>query len=128
MAKHPDTFAGGLIIAGQQRPEDLIPLASQNVLIITGSEDSKATPWNEKCVPLWRKAGAKVTRPNVMLDPSLIFPTNKQNKLNRQVDHYLDQGGNITFLTFAGVDHMASARKFFYIQSARDWLFRQRKS
>lgn len=128
MAQHPETFAGGLIIAGQQRPEDMIPLAGQNVLIITGSKDDKATPWNEKCVPVWRNAGAKVTRPEGLLDPNLIFPVEDQKALNAQVNGYLDEGGNITFLTFDGVDHMASARKFFYIQAARDWLFRQAKA
>lgn len=125
MAKHPQTFAGGLIIAGQQRPSDVVTLASQNVLIITGTEDNKATPWNEKCVPVWEQAGAKVVRPSERLDPALIFPVEDQQKLTRQVDGYLGQGGNITFLTFEGVDHMASARKFFYIKAARDWLFRQ---
>lgn len=127
MAKHPETFAGGLIIAGQQRPQDLVTLAHQNVLIITGSADDKATPWNEKCVPVWRQAGAKVTRPAELLDPALIFPIEEQNKLNAQVNDYLNEGGNITFLTFDGVDHMASARKFFYIKAAREWLFRQAK-
>lgn len=128
MAKHPDTFAGGLVIAGQQRPEDMVPLAKQNVLIITGSRDDKATPWNERCVPLWEQAGGKVTRPAERLDPDLIFPIDRQQKLTGQVDDYLARGGNITFLTFEGVDHMGSARKFFYIRAARDWLFRQEKS
>ena len=127
MARHPQTYAGGLIIAGQQRPSDLIPLAHQNLLIITGTLDNKATPWNEKCVPVWREAGARVIRPDERLDPALIFPTDRQDALNRQVDGYLSQGGNITFLTFEGVDHMGSARKFFHIRAARDWLFRQRK-
>ena len=127
MAKHPETFAGGLVIAGQQRPEDMVTLADQNVLIITGSKDGKATPWNEKCVPVWREAGAKVTRPDTLLDPALIFPVGDQKELTAQVNGYLDEGGNITFLTFDGVDHMASARKFFYITAARDWLFRQVK-
>lgn len=127
MAEHPDTFAGGLVIAGQQRPEDMIPLAHQNVLIITGSEDNKATPWNEKCVPIWREVGAKVTRPHALMNPALIFPIDDQKELTAQIDGYLDEGGNITFLTFEGVDHMASARKFFYIKAARDWLFRQVK-
>ena len=128
MAKHPQTFAGGLIIAGQQRPSDVVTLASQNVLIITGSDDIKATPWNEKCVPVWRQAGAKVVRPAERLDPALIFPVDQQQKLTSQINGYLDKGGNITFLTFEGVDHMASARKFFYIKAARDWLLRQAKS
>lgn len=128
MAKHPETFAAGLIIAGQQRPKDVVTLANQNVLIITGSEDNKATPWNEKCVPVWREAGAKVTRPTKLLDPNLIFPLNKQQKLNDQVNGYIAEGGNITFLTFDGVDHMASARKFFYIKAAREWLFKQKKA
>jgi len=128
MAKHPETFAAGLIIAGQQRPEDLIPMAKQNVMIITGSDDVKATPWNEKTVPLWRASGGEVTRPDTLLDPSLIFPLADQKKLNDQVQGYLDEGGNITFLTFNGVDHMGSARKFFYIQAARDWLFSHRKA
>ncbi|MFT4075719.1 MAG: alpha/beta hydrolase-fold protein [Asticcacaulis sp.] len=127
MAKHPETFAAGLIIAGQQRPADVMTLASQKLLIITGTEDGKATPWNEKCVPIWEHAGAKVTRPAEHLDPALIFPVDKQDKLTQQVDGYLAKGGNITFLTFEGVDHMASARKFFYIKAARDWLFRQIK-
>ncbi len=128
MAKHPDTFAGGLIIAGQQRPADVATLAGQNVLIITGTADGKATPWNEKCVPVWRKAGAKVTRPEETLDPALIFPVDDQKVLTGQVNRYLDEGGNITFLTFEGVDHMASARKFFYVKAARDWLLRQVKA
>ncbi len=127
MSKHPETFAGGLIIAGQQRPGDVVPLARQNVLIITGTDDTKATPWNEKCVPVWRKAGGKVTRPDERLDPNLIFPIGQQQKLNDQVNGYLAKGGNITFLTFQGVDHMASARKFFHIEAAREWLFRQHK-
>ena len=127
MAKHPETFAGGLIIAGQQRPSDVVTLAKQNVLIITGSDDNKATPWNEKCVPVWEGAGAKVTRPTERLDPGLIFPVDNQQKLTDQVDGYLTKGGNITFLTFEGVDHMGSARKFFYIKAARDWLFKQVK-
>ena len=126
MAKHPGVYAGGLIIAGQQRPADMVALAQQNVFIITGSEDGKATPWNEKCVPAWRQAGAKVTRPTELLDPSLIFPIDKQDKLTKQVEGHLAEGGNITFLTFDAVDHMGSARKFFYIGAARDWLFRQR--
>ncbi|MEN4605383.1 prolyl oligopeptidase family serine peptidase, partial [Pantoea agglomerans] len=125
MAKHPKTFAAGLIIAGQQRPTDVITLADQNLLIITGTEDEKSTPWNEKCVPVWQKAGASVTRPDKYLDPSLIFPVVKQEKLTQEVNGYLNKGGNITFLTFENVDHMASARKFFYINAARDWLFRQ---
>jgi predicted peptidase len=44
MAKHHQTFAAGLIIAGQQRPSDVVDLAKQNLLIITGTEDGKATP------------------------------------------------------------------------------------
>lgn len=128
MAKHPDTFAAGLIIAGQQRPSDVVTLAKQNVLIITGSDDDKATPWNEKCVPVWEQAGAKVTRPKERLDPASIFPVDKQQKLTGQVNGYLAEGGNITFLTFEGVDHMGSARKFFYINAGRDWLFRQVKA
>jgi predicted peptidase len=128
MAKHPNTFAAGLIIAGQQRPSDMVDLAKQNVLIITGTEDGKATPWNEKCVPIWEHAGAKVTRPDARLDPALIFPVDNQKQLTDQINHYLDEAGNITFLTFANVDHMQSARKFFYIKAARDWLFRQVKA
>lgn len=127
MARHPETFAAGLIIAGQQRPKDVVTLADQKLLIITGSEDTKATPWNEKCVPVWEQAGAKVTRPSEQLDPALIFPIARQQTLNNQVKKYLDEKGNITFLTFEGIDHMASARKFFYIQSAREWLFSQSK-
>lgn len=123
MAKHPDTFAAGLVIAGQQRPSELVTLAKQNVLIITGEDDQKATPWNEECVPQWERAGAKVTRPKELLDPALIFPVQHQEKLNDQINAYLHKGGNITFLTFAKVDHMGSARKFFHIQAARDWLF-----
>lgn len=128
MAKHAETFAAGLIIAGQQRPEDVATLAGQKLLIITGTEDGKATPWNEKCVPAWQQHGAKVTRPAERLDPALIFPVERQQALTAQVDGFLGQGGNITFLTFQGVDHMGSARKFFYIKSARDWLFRQAKA
>jgi len=128
MAKHPQTFAAGLIIAGQQRPSDVVTLAKQKVLIITGTEDQKATPWNEKCVPVWEHAGAKVTRPAQRLDPTLIFPVDNQQKLTDQVNGYLAKGGNITFLTFEGVDHMGSARKFFYIKAARDWLFKQVKA
>ena len=125
MAKHPGVYAGGLVIAGQQRPADLVQLALQNVLIITGSEDDKATAWNERCVPVWQAAGGKVTRPAQRLDPALVFPVDDQRELTRQVDAYLAKGGNITFLTFQGVDHMGSARKFFYVKAARDWLFRQ---
>ncbi|NHN89006.1 prolyl oligopeptidase family serine peptidase [Acetobacter sp. LMG 1627] len=128
MARHPQTFAGGLIIAGQQRPTDVVTLADQKLLIITGTEDNKATPWNEKCVPVWEHAGARVVRPAERLDPELIFPIDDQKKLNSQVDGYLAKGGNITFLTFEGVDHMGSARKFFYIKAARDWLFQQVKA
>lgn len=128
MARHPETFAAGLIIAGQQRPKDVMTLANQKLLIITGSEDNKATPWNEKCVPVWEQQGAQVTRPKELLDPALIFPINDQRKLTEQVNHYLDEGGNITFLTFKGIDHMASARKFFYINAARAWLFKQKKA
>lgn len=127
MAKHPETFAAGLIIAGQQRPKDVVTLSNQKLLIITGSEDNKATPWNEKCVPVWEQAGARVTRPKELLDPELIFPVNQQQKLSNQVNGYLAKEGNITFLTFKGIDHMASARKFFYIKAAREWLFRQKK-
>ncbi|WP_199286163.1 hypothetical protein [Paracoccus suum] len=79
-------------------------------------------------MPVWRDAGAKVTRPAETLDPSLIFPIQDQQNLTSQVDGYLEQGGNITFLTFQGVDHMGSARKFFYIKAAREWLFRQAKA
>jgi predicted peptidase len=128
MAKHPKTFAAGLIIAGQQRPGDVVDLAKQNVLIITGTEDGKATPWNEKCVPVWQHAGGKVTRPEARLDASLIFPVDDQKKLTDQINGYLGKGGNITYLTFANVDHMGSARKFFYIKAARDWLFKQVKA
>lgn len=128
MAKHPDIFAAGLIIAGQQRPADVVTLAHQNVLIITGDRDDKATPWNEACVPVWKSAGARVTRPKETLDPTLIFPVDHQEKLTRQIDGYLAEGGNITFLTFAGVDHMGSARKFFHIRAARDWLFSKAKA
>lgn len=127
MARHPGTFAAGLIIAGQQRPKDVVTLSNQQLLIITGSDDHKATPWNERCVPAWREAGARVTRPSGHLDPSLIFPIDRQDKLSEQVNGYLAEGGNITFLTFEGVDHMASARKFFHIRAARDWLFAQHK-
>ena len=127
MAKHPKTFAAGLIIAGQQRPSDVVDLAKQNVLILTGTKDNKATPWNEKCVPVWEHAGAKVTRPDERLDPALIFPVDDQKTLTDQVNGYIAKGGNITFLTFANVDHMQSARKFFYIKAARDWMFNQAK-
>lgn len=128
MAKHPNTFAAGLIIAGQQRPSDVVDLAKGKALIITGALDNKATPWNEKCVPVWEHAGAKVTRPEERLDPALIFPVDDQKQLNDQINGYLGKGGNITFLTFAHVDHMGSAAKFFYIKAARNWLFEQRKA
>jgi predicted peptidase len=128
MAKHPKTFAAGLIIAGQQRPSDVVDLAKQKVLIITGTEDAKATPWNEKCVPVWEHAGGKVIRPEERLDPALIFPVEGQQKLTAQIDGYLAKGGNITYLTFANTDHLQSARRFFYIRAARDWLFNQVKA
>jgi predicted peptidase len=128
MAKHPETFAAGLINAGQQRPADVATLANQNLLILTGTRDEKATPWNERCVPVWEKGGAKVTRPAEKLDPALIFPVENQQKLNAQIEGYIAKGGNITFLTFEGVDHMASARKFFHIRAARDWLFKHVKA
>lgn len=128
MAKHPETFAAGLIIAAQQRPSDVATLAKQNLLIITGTEDGKATPWNEKCVPVWEQGGGKVTRPKEVLDPSLIFPVSDQKKLTAQVNGYLDKGGNITFLTFDKIDHMESCRKFFHIKAARNWLFAQTKA
>ncbi len=128
MARHPETFSAGLIIAGQQRPADVVPLAKQKILIITGSEDDKATPWNEKCVPVWEKAGGTVVRPKNLLDPALIFPVDRQQKLTDQVNGYLAKDANVTFLTFDGVDHMGSARKFFYIRAARDWMFRQSKA
>ena len=128
LAKHPHTFAAGLIIAGQQRPSDMVDLAKQNVLIITGELDNKATPWNEKCVPVWEHAGGKVTRPTELLDASLIFPVDDQRKINDQINGYLGKGGNITFLTFANVDHPGSAAKFFYIKSAKNWLFKQSKA
>lgn len=128
MAKHPETFAAGLIIAGQQRPADMVDLAHQNVLILTGSNDEKATPWNEQCVPVWEKAGAKVTRPTELLDPKLIFPVGDQKQLTAKIEGHLNKGGNITFLTFADVDHMGSARKFFHVRAAREWLFAQKKA
>ena len=128
MAKHPHTFAAGLVIAGQQRPSDVVDLAKQNVLIITGELDNKATPWNEKGVPVWEKAGGKVTRPTERLDPTLIFPVDDQKKLGDQINGYLGKGGNITFLTFANVDHPGSAAKFFYIKAAKNWLFKQSKA
>jgi predicted peptidase len=128
MAKHPQTYAAGLIIAGQQRPKDVVGLATQKVLIITGSNDDKATPWNETCVPLWKKAGARVTRPKALLDPALIFPVDDKKALSAQIEGYLGEGGNITFLTFANTDHMQSARRFFYIRSARDWLLKQTRA
>ena len=128
MAKHPNTFAAGLIIAGQQRPSDVVGLAKENVLIITGDLDGKATPWNEKCVPVWQTAGAKVTRPTERLDPTLIFPIDDQRKLSDQINGYLGRGGNITFLTFANVDHMGSAAKFFYIKAAREWLLSKKRT
>ncbi len=128
MAKHPDTFAGGLIIAGQQRPADVAPLARQKLLILTGSQDDKATGWNEKCVPVWQAGGGRVTRPAARLDPALIFPVDRQQRLTDRIEAELGKGGNITFLTFDGVDHMGSARKFFHIGAARDWLFRQSRA
>lgn len=128
MAKHSETFAAGLIIAGQQRPKDVVTLAKQKLLIITGSEDNKATPWNEKCIPVWQQAGGKITRPDEQLDPALIFPVENQHRLSERIEGYLAEGSNITFLTFKGVDHMASARKFFYIHAARNWLFKQKKN
>ena len=67
-------------------------------------------------MPIWEHAGAKVTRPAEHLDPALIFPVDNQQKLTGQVNGYLAKGSNITFLTFEGVDHMGSARKFFYIK------------
>jgi len=76
---------------------------------------------------VWTKAGAKVTRPAERLDPAFVFPVEDHRELSEQVDGYLAEGVNITFLTFAGVDHMASARKLFHIRSARDWMFKQVK-
>jgi predicted peptidase len=128
MAKHPNTFAAGLVIAGQQRPADVVDLAKQKVLIITGTLDNKATPWNEKCIPVWEQAGGKVTRPAEFLDASLIFPVEDQSKLTSQFNGYLGKGANITFLTFNNVDHGGSAAKFFYIKAARKWLFEQKKA
>lgn len=79
-------------------------------------------------MPVWEAAGAKVTRPAERLDPAMIFPIDNQQELTGKIDGYLAKGGNITFLTFEGVDHMGSAQKFFHIKAARDWLFRQSKS
>lgn len=128
MAKHPETFAAGLIVDGQQRPGDVVDLAKQKVLILTGKDAGKATFWNEKCVPVWEQAGGKVVRPETRLDVNLIFPVNDQKVLTEQIDGYLGQGGNITFLSFADVEHMDAARKFFYIKAARDWLFEQQRA
>lgn len=128
MSKHPNTFAAGLIMAGQQRPADTVALAKQKVLIITGELDDKATPWNEKSIPSWEKAGGKVERPTELLDPKLIFPVDDQKALNDQINGYLDKGANITFLTFAKTNHPQSAAKFFYIKSAKNWLFKQKKA
>lgn len=128
MAKHPQIFAAGLIIAGQQRPDDVATLAKQKILIITGAEDDKATSWNERCVPVWDAAGGTVTRPAKHLDPASIFPVDRQKTLTEQVDSYLARGANITFLTFEGVDHMGSACKFFHVDAARNWLLKQSRA
>ena len=61
-------------------------------------------------------------------DPKAIFPLSQQDALNAQVEGYLGEGGNITFLTFADTDHMQSARRFFYIKAARDWPFAQARA
>lgn len=124
MAKHPEIYAAGLIIAGQQRPKDLVDLAHQNLLIITGTTDDKATPWNEKCCEEWKKLGGKVTRPTTWLDKNTMFPVEDQkDKLTPQIEGYLAEGSNITYLTFEDVDHMESCRAFFHIRAAKDWLF-----
>ena len=74
------------------------------------------------------QAGGTVTRPAEFLDPDLIFPISDQQQLTEQVNGYLAEGSHTTFLTFDGVDHVGSARKFFYIKAARDWLFDQVKA
>jgi hypothetical protein len=73
-------------------------------------------------------SGGTVTRPAEFLDPDLIFPISDQQQLTEQVNGYLAEGSHTTFLTFDGVDHVGSARKFFYIKAARDWLFDQVKA
>lgn len=90
--KHPDTFAAGLIIAGQQRPSDVVDLAKQNGLTSPARRTIKATPWNGKCAPVWKHAGGRVTRPEERLDPALIFTVDDQGELSELINGYLGNG------------------------------------
>jgi hypothetical protein len=83
---------------------------------------------NKICVPLWKAAECDVTRTAATFDPALNFPVDHQHALTNQVERESDKGGYITCLTSDGIDHMGTARKFFHIKAARDWLFRQTKS
>lgn len=81
MARHPETSAAGFINAAQQRPKNLIGLAMQKVLIITGTLDGKAATWDERWYEKWAKHSAKLTRPIPWLNRDLIFPVEDQKEL-----------------------------------------------
>ena len=134
MLRHPHTFAGLLLVAGQWDPERLAAAHGENLWIIVSSGDAKAFPIMRTAIHRMEKAGASIcmSHINARADAAwLDAAIRSQKQKNANVNLTWFEGRSVVpdrIEPQPGAHHVCTWVKAYDIKALREWLFEQRLS
>lgn len=134
MLRHPHTFAGLLLVAGQWDPERLAAAHGENLWIIVSSGDAKAFPIMRTAIHRMEKAGASIcmSHINARADAArLDAAIRSQKQKNANVNLTWFEGRSVVpdrLDPQPGTHHVCTRVKAYDIKALREWLFEQRLS
>ena len=134
MLRHPHTFAGLLLVAGQWDPERLAAAHDENLWIIVSSGDAKAFPIMRRAMHCMEEAGAAIcfSHINARADAAwLDAAIRSQKQKNANVNLTWFEGRSVVpdeLDPHPGAHHVYTWVKAYDIKALREWLFEQRLS
>jgi predicted peptidase len=134
MLRHPNFFAGSLLVAGQWDPNRMSAVRDSAIWAVVAAGDEKAFPIMGACFDSMENAGGKVSR--CYLDARADMAV-----LEESVNRQKALGSNLNFTWFSGksilpanapdhsgMHHVSTWGKAYDIEALREWLFEQRIS
>lgn len=130
--RHPNLFAGCLLVAGQWNPETMSVCKNKNLWIIVSEGDQKAFPIMGECMKRIEQAGGGVSR-------KAFDAKSTDEELSLAVRQLWKEGKSLYFTWFSGnsilpegikeahpgLHHVLTWTRAYDITALREWLFYQ---
>ena len=132
MVRHPHTFAGCLLVAGQWEPAQMGTVPGENLWIVVSRGDAKAFPTMRAVVGEMEKGGARICYGHVSARADAAWldaAIRSQKQKNANVNMTWFEGRSVVpdnQQVHPGAHHVNTWVKAYDIKALREWLFEQR--